>query len=180
MTLDKTLINRIYRQYELAEEEIEDYTAYDDIVAMKWEGIPNLRDEDYYVQYIDTTGRDIVQQAVNIYSTQRPKWDVLPRGLGDIDTAEEFERVIEWYMWKAAQMGRKRFHSEALINACKYNKVCAQLEWVDNYFCVKIYHPSSVIYEYGNKLQWVSVVNNVAAVSIIEHWSGYAKEGWEE
>lgn len=180
MTLDKTLINRIYRQYELAEEEIEDYTAYDDIVAMKWEGIPNLRDEDYYVQYIDTTGRDIVQQAVNIYSTQRPKWDVLPRGLGDVDTAEEFERVIEWYMWKAAQMGRKRFHSEALINACKYNKVCAQLEWVDNYFCVKIYHPSSVVYEYGNKLQWVSVVNNVTAVSIIEHWSVYAKEGWEE
>jgi hypothetical protein len=180
MTLDKTLINRIYRQYELAEEEIEDYTAYDDIVAMKWEGIPNLRDEDYYVQYIDTTGRDIVQQAVNIYSTQRPKWDVLPRGLGDVDTAEEFERVIEWYMWKAAQMGRKRFHSEALINACKYNKVCAQLEWVDNYFCVKIYHPSSVVYEYGNKLQWVSVVNNVTAVSIIEHWSAYAKEGWEE
>ena len=180
MTLDKTLINRIYRQYELAEEEIEDYTAYDDIVAMKWEGIPNLRDEDYYVQYIDTTGRDIVQQAVNIYSTQRPKWDVLPRGLGDVDTAEEFERVIEWYMWKAAQMGRKRFHSEALINACKYNKVCAQLEWVDNYLCVKIYHPSSVVYEYGNKLQWVSVVNNVTAVAIIEHWSAYAKEGWEE
>lgn len=180
MTLDKNLINRIYRQYELNEEDFEDFQKYDDVVAMKYAGIPNLKDEDYYVEFVDTTGRDIVQQAVNIYSTQRPKWDVLPRGLGDVDTAEEFERVIEWYMWKAAQMGRKRFHSEALIQACKYNKVCAQLEWIDNYFCVKIYHPSTVVYEYGHKLQWAAVVNNVTAVSIIEHWSGYAKEGWEE
>lgn len=184
MTLDKTLINRIYRQYTLAENEFEDFQKYDDIVAMKYGGIPNLKDEDYYVEFVDTTGRDIVQQAVNIYSTQRPKWDVLPRGLGDVDTAEEFERVIEWYMWKAAQMGRKRFHSEALIQACKYNKVCAQLELVkeeDKYsFFVKIYHPSTVVYEYGHKLQWAAVINNVTAVSIIEHWSGYAKEGWAE
>lgn len=181
MTLDKTIINRISRQYTLMAEEITDYADYDNIVAMKWDGIPNLKDEDYYVEFIDTTGRDIVQQAVNIYSTQRPKWDVLPRGLGDIDTAEEFERVIEWYMWKAAQAGRKRFHSEALINACKYNKVCAQLEWTDDYsFCVKIYHPGTVVYEYGHKLQWVSVVNNVTAVSLVEYWSGYAKPNWIE
>lgn len=181
MTLDKTLINRIYRQYTLAADDIKDYADYDDIVAMKWDGIPNLKDEDYYVEFIDTKGRDIVQDAVNIYSTQRPKWDVLPRGLGDIDTAEEFERIIEWYMWKAAQAGRKRFHSEALINACKYNKVCAQLEWTDDYsFCVKIYHPGAVVYEYGHKLQWVSVINNVTAVSLVEHWSGYAKPNWYE
>lgn len=181
MTLDKTLISRIYRQYALSAGDTQDYADYDNIVAMKWDGIPNLKDEDYYVEFIDTTGRDIVQQAVNIYSTQRPKWDVLPRGLGDIDTAEEFERVIEWYMWKAAQSGRKRFHSEALINACKYNKVCAQLEWTDDYsFCVKIYHPGTVVYEYGHKLQWVSVINNVTAVSLIEHWAGYAKAGWSE
>jgi len=177
----KKIINRIYRQRALMAAEFDDMSAYDDIVAMKWDGIPNLKDEDYYVEYIDTTGRDIVQQAVNIYSTQRPKWDVLPRGIGDIDTAEEFERVIEWYMWKAAQMGRKRFHSEALINACKYNKVAAQLEWTNDYsFCVKVYHPATVVYEYGSKLQWVATVNNVTAVSIIEHWSDYAKPNWFE
>ncbi len=177
--MDKKLINRISRQWTLTEKERSDYAGYDDIVAMKWDGIPNLKDEDYYVEFRDTTGRDIVQQAVNIYSTQRPKWDVLPRGLGDIDTAEEFERIIEWYMWKAAQMGRTPFHSEALINACKYNKICGQIEWTDEYaFCVKIYHPSTVVYEYGSKLQWVSVVNNVTAVSIIEHWSDYAKPNW--
>lgn len=181
MTLDKTVINRIARDMTLRADEISDFAEYDKVVAMKWDGIPNLRDEDYYVEYIDTTGRDIVQQAVNIYATQKPKWDVLPRGLGDIDTAEEFERVIEWYMDRAAQMGPKRFHSQALISACKYNKGCAQLEWLDDYsFCVKIYHPATVYYEYGSKLQWVAVVNNVPAPSIIQQFNDYAKPGWFE
>jgi hypothetical protein len=181
MTLDKKLVNRIYRQQVLAADDILDYQSYDDIVAMKWDGIPNLKDEDYYVEFIDTTGRDIVQQAVNIYSTQKPKWDILPRGIGDIDTAEEFERVIEWYMWKAAQCGETRFHDESMISACKYNKICGQLEWLKGeddyyYFHVSIYHPSTVRYEYGVKLNWVSVVNNVSAVSIVEKWQDYESD----
>jgi hypothetical protein len=135
--MDKAIIGKISRQWTAREQERTDAVGTDKVVNMEWDGIPNLKDEDYYVEFIDTTGRDIIQQAVNIYSTQSPKWNVLPRGLGDVDTAEEFERTIEWYMWKAAQMGEKRFHSEALINACKYNRVCAQLEWVDDYsFCV--------------------------------------------
>lgn len=165
--------------------EFEDNIEYDKIVAMEYRGIPNLKDKAYYVEFIDTTGRDIIQQAVNIYSTQKPKWNVLPRGLGDLDTAKEFEKTIEWYMWKAAQKGRKRFHTEALINSCKYNKVCAQLEWKkdesgNEYPCVKIYHPNTVVYEYGSELQWVAVVNNVTAVSVIEHWNDYAKPNWTE
>lgn len=172
--MDVKLINKIKRQMELTEGEVEDFQGYDDIVAMKNEGIPNLKAKDYYSQFNDTTGRDVVQQAVNIYATQRPKWEVLPRGLGDIETAETFERVIEWYMWKAAQHGRKRFHSESLIHACKYNRICGQLEWLDEYsFCVKLYHPSSIKYEYGAKLQWVAVVNNVMAVSVIERWQEF-------
>src|SRR5688572_5382117 len=117
--MDKKLIKRISRQWTLREPERKEFSGYDGIVAMEWDGIPNLKDRDEYVEFRDTTGRDIVQQAVNIYSTERPKWDVLPRGIGDIETAEEFERIIEWYMWKAAQMGEKPFHSEALLNACK-------------------------------------------------------------
>ena len=175
--MDTKLINKIKRQCTLMADEVDDFQAYDDIVEMKWDGVPNLLNEDYYVEFIDTTGRDIVQQAVNIYASQRPKWEVLPRGLGDVDTAEQFERVVEWYMAKAAQHGRKRFHSEALIHACKYNKVCAQLEWLDEYsFCVKIYHPSTIKYEYGSKLHWVATVNNVYAVSVLEHWQDFAEE----
>lgn len=181
MTLDKTLVTRMYRKYTAMEQDIEDFAGYDDIIAMKWEGIPSLKEKEWYVEFIDTRGRDTIQQATNIFSTQRPKWDVLPRGLGDIDTAGEFERTIEWYMWKASQIGEQRFHEQALLSAVKYNRVCAQLEWMDDYsFCVKIYHPSTVLYEYGTTLQWVSVVNNVTGASIIEHWKDFAKEGWEE
>ncbi len=183
--LDAKLASRIYRQYTLMCEQFDDNTEYDKIVNMEYRGIPNLKDKAYYVEHIDTTGRDIIQQAVNIYATQKPKWNVLPRGLGDLDIAKEFEKTIEWYMWKAAQKGRKRFHTEALMNACKYNKVCAQLEWKKDdsgyeYPCVKIYHPNTVVYEYGSELHWVAVVNNVTAVSVIEHWNDYAKPNWME
>lgn len=175
--MDKKIVNRISRQYTLSKEVLDSFIKYDGIVNMDWEGIPNLKDEDYYVEFRDTTGRDIVQQAVNIYSTQRPKWDVLPRGLGDIEIAEQMERIIEWVMWKANQMGRKRFTIESLMHACKYNRVCGQIEWTDDYsFCVKLYHPSTVLFEYGAKLSWVSVVNNVTGASIIEHWSSFYKE----
>ena len=85
--MDK-VIGKISRQWTQDAQIREDCQGYDDIVAMKWAGIPNLKNEDYYVEFRDSTGRDIIQQAVNIYSTDKPKWEVLPRGLGDIDTAE--------------------------------------------------------------------------------------------
>lgn len=174
---DKSIIGKISRQWTLREDEREDYQAYDDIVAMKNDGIPNLRDEDYYVQFTSPIGRDIVQQATNIYSTQTPKWDIIPRGLGDMDMAEKMERILEWYFWNASQLGEKRFHSQALIHAIKYNRICAQLEWLDDYnFCVKLYHPGTVVYEYGSKLQWVATVENVYATAIIQHWRDFAEE----
>ena len=178
--MDKKSINKIKRQMALTKNECEDYGKYDDIAAMKWSGIPGLKNEEYYVEYIDTAGRDVVQQAANVYAVQRPKWDVLPRGVGaEVKTAENFERIIEWYMWKAAQLGGKPFSAEAMTHIGKYNKVCGQLEWIDDdNFYIKNYHPSTVKYEFGAKLQWVAVVNNVPAVSILEHWNDYAKPGW--
>ncbi len=174
---DKSIIGKISRQWTLREDEREDYQAYDDIVAMKNDGIPNLRDEDYYSQFTSPIGRDIVQQATNIYSTQTPKWDILPRGLGDMDMAEKMERILEWYFWNAAQLGENRFHTQVLIHAIKYNRVCAQLEWLDDYnFCVKLYHPGTVVYEYGSKLQWVATVENVYATAVIQHWRDFAEE----
>ncbi len=170
----KTIINKIKRQQTLSQSKVNDMYEYDKIVAMEWDGIPGLKDEEYYVEYVDTTGRDIMQQSVNVYAVQKPKWDVLPRGTGDIKTAEEFERVIEWYFAQAAQMGRKPFSSEIMTHIGKYNMACSQLEWQDDYsFCVKNYRPHTVRYEYGAKLQWVAVVDNVYAVDILQRWDEY-------
>lgn len=177
---DKRLINKIKRQRTLTGDEKADMLEYDKIVDMEWDGIPGLADKEYYVEYRDTTGRDVMQQATSVFAVQRPEWNIQPRGIKDLDRAEEYERIIEWYMAKAAQFGRKPFFSEAMTHIAKYNKVCSQLEWDDTYFCVKTYYPGSVDYEMGSKLQWVSVTNNVSAVSILEHWDGYAKPGWVE
>lgn len=174
---DKKIIGKISREWTSREQEREDYQGYDDIVAMKNDGIPNLRDEDYYVQYTTPIGRDTVQQASNIFATQAPKWDIIPRGLGEIDVAEEMESALEWHFFQASQMGEYRFHSQALIHAIKYNRVCAQLEWQDDYkFCVKLYHPGTVVYGFGSKLHWVAVVNNVEAISVLEHWQEFGEE----
>lgn len=177
---NKSIIAKIKRQSALMADEIADMHEYDKIVNMEWAGIPGLKDEEYYVEYIDTTGRDIIQQATNVYAVQRPKWDVIPRGKGDTEVAESMERVIEWYFREAAQMGRKPYHTEAMTHIGKYNKVGGQIEWLDDYkFCVKNYHPASLRYEYGTTLQWVAVVNNLPAVTVIERWQDYATSDWE-
>jgi len=176
---DKKIISKISRQWNSDKfiEARDDYQGYDDMVAMKNDGIPNLLDKDWYHQFTTPIARDTVQQAVNIFSTQSPKWDIIPRGLGDQDTAEQLEKTLEWHFWQAAQMGEQRFHSQALIHAVKYNRVCAQLEWQDEYkFCVKLYHPGTVVYEYGSKLLWAAVVNNVPAIAVVEHWREFAEE----
>ena len=101
--MNKKIIQKIKRKYAVMKEEFKEFAAYDKIVRMEWEGIPTLKNKDWYVEYIDTTGRDIVQQSVNIFSTQHPKWNILPRGLGDIEIAKKFEKTLEWHMWKASQ-----------------------------------------------------------------------------
>lgn len=180
MSDKKKIVGKISRRYTAMFPQFADMIEYDRIRNMEWDGIPNLKDEDYYVEYIDTAGRDVIQQATNVYATQRPKWDVLPRGKGDIETAEEMERIIEWYFWRAMQSGVKPFNSEAMEHIGVYNKVCGQLEWMNGYWCAKQYNPQTVVYEFGAKLQWVAVVNNVLAADVIEKFSDYAKPGWLE
>jgi hypothetical protein len=179
MALKKNIVGRISRQWTKTEPMRDDNIGYDDIIGMKFDGVPTLMDKDWYVEFIDTTGRDLAQQVVNIYSIQRPKWNIMPRSLGDAKVAEQMERIIEWYFAKAAQVGPVRFHDEVMLSCAKYNYACAQLEWDDEYgFCVNTYHPNEVVYEYGKKLNWVAVVNNIPATAIIEKFSDYAKPNW--
>lgn len=175
------IVNLIKRNSTLRTAELADMDEYDRIYNLEWDGIPGLKDKEYYVPYITTAGADMINQAASVYAIQRPKWDVLPRGRGDIELAEKMERILEWYFWRAAQMSLKPYHHEAMIHIGKYNKVCGQLQWIDDYgFCVKNFHPKTLRYEAGSKLQWVAVVDNVPATSIIELWSDYAKPGWFE
>lgn len=174
------LISKIKRQRTLSCDEKEDMLAYDHIKTMKWEGIPTLRDKAWYVEFKDPTGRNLIQQAINLYATHRPKWDVLPIGPNDEERAKRIENIAEWYMKLANDSGRKYPLSEALTSSTTYNKICGQIEWDNDYFCIKNYNPQTVEYEYGNKLLWVAVVENVTAVSILEHWGKFGEESRTE
>jgi len=178
---DVKLVNKIKRQSTLMENEIKDMYDYDRIVAMEWDGIPALSGKEYCVEYIETAGRDIIQQSTNVYAISRPKWDVFPRGAGDVDAAEEMERTIEWFFKKAAAEGRRPYYAEGMTHIGKYNKVCSQLEWQNEYgFCVKNYHPGTIRYEYGSRLHWIAVVDVVSAVSVIEKWDEFSDESRTE
>src|SRR3990167_5394691 len=185
--MNKKIIHKIQRQITLKQNERNDMIAYDDIVAMRWDGISSLADKDWYVEFKDPTGRDLIQQAVNIYATQQPKFNVLPLGPNDADRAEEYERFLEWHMAKLNEMGEKPVHSMTLTHSTKYNRICSQLEYrpywdeseeakVDP-FCEKVYLPHGVYYEFGaTELQWVAVVQNMYAMDVLEHWGGYGED----
>jgi len=179
--MDKKLIGKISRQWTLREQEREDFKSYDNIVNMKWDGIPGVTDKPWGFCFKDPTGRDLIQQATNIYSTQKPKWDVIPIGPNDAERAEKIERVIEWHMLLANEYGKTSPFATMLTHSTKYNKICVQLEHRknddgDDYFCPIPFSPSIVVYEVSDEPAWVAVVNNSYAVDILEHWEPYKKD----
>ena len=176
--LKNKIIGKINRQLTETQDARDEYDGFDDIVNLVVEPIPTLSEEPTYSQYVETIGRDIVQQVVNIYSTQTPKLDVIPFGLGDVDHAEKVERVLEWALWQANQMGKTPYISQLLLDAAIYNRSCAQLEYSKDYgYCVKRHHPGTVVGEQGyNKMLWGAAVNNIFAAELIERWTEWEEE----
>jgi hypothetical protein len=185
--MDKTIIRKIKRQMTLKADEKADMRAYNDICEMRWDGIPDLVDKEWYVEFKDPTGRDMIQQAVNIYATHNPKWEVMPIGMGEIDEAEKKERWFEWQMQIANSHGEEAPFPKMLTHSTKFNMICVQLDYRPYWdksedakkypFCIKPYEPTIIYDEYGSYDEplWVAVVNNIHAVDVIEFWSEYSE-----
>lgn len=185
--MDKVILRKIKRQMKLKESEKAAMRAYNDICNMKWDGITTLKDREWYVEFKDPTGRDMIQQAVNIYATHNPKWEVMPIGEGEIDESERKERWYEWHMRLVNSHGEEAPFPKMLTHSTKYNMIAAQLDFRPYWdksedakaypFCVKVYEPTIVYDEFGSydEPNWVSVVNNVPAVDVIEFWTEYAE-----
>lgn len=179
------IISRIERRLGLDAERNREFAAYANIVNMKWDGVPGLKGKSWAVEFIDPTGRNLLQQSINIFSTQRPKFDILPSGPASSEDAERLERWVEWQMFKVNRRGRKEPLRESLRYSTQCNMIAGQLDCMtywnpkfeginDGPFSVTLHEPSTVHYEMGNYgIRWVATVSNLEASEVIDHWGTY-------
>ena len=189
--MEDKIIDRISRRLTLDAQRNKDYRAYDDIDEMQWE-IP-WKAEEWVRKKVSSTGHDGLKSVVNMFNTYAPKFEILPRGPADTDTAEGLERWLEWQMWQANQLGEKEPFRTALKHSAKYTLIAMQLDylpyWLTNNneerkriletgaFCINVHEPCTVHYEMGKYgLRWVTSVANVPAADILDHWELYADE----
>lgn len=194
MDKDKT-ISRVKRRMALDVSRNTDFSAYDDMDAVRW--TPPVQLENWERVQVSTAPHDALKTAYNIFDTNNPKWEILPRGRADADNAEEMERWLEWNMARANTHGDEEPFREILHHSSKYNYITAQLDYLPYWlpknrekwtkeqklsmrggpFCIIVHHPGTVYYEYSKyALRWVARVVNVQASDVIDHWSAYSSD----
>lgn len=168
---------------------MDDCAAFDDMDALRWSPPAGFTMREEIRIRVSTDAHDILKTAINLFDTHNPKWEILPRGPVDADTAEELERWLEWQMKVADQNGDKPASTERLKHAAKYGRIAAQLDFLPywckegteeykdaqaNPFCVTVHPAATVHHERGKYgLRRVGVVNNIPASDAIDHWEAY-------
>jgi hypothetical protein len=182
--MDEKALGKIRRKLTLDSTFMDDCTAYDQMEAMEWSLPPGLAVHEWVRKRVSTDAHDILKTATNMFDVHHPKWEILPRGPADQDTAEELERWLEWHMLLANRHGDKEPFREMLKHSTKYNRITAQLDYLpywstdadakNNPFCIKVHNPQNVHYEMGAyELRWVANVSHIPAADCIDHWDAY-------
>jgi hypothetical protein len=190
--MDEKITGRIRRKLQLDNDFIDDCVHYDNMDDMKWTPPTAFTMREEIRIRVSTDAHDILKTAVNLFDTHNPKWQIIPRGPADSDTAEEIERWLEWVMMIADQQGDKPSSAERLKHAAKYGRIACQLDflpyWVpegtDEYkdalahpFCVTVHPPANIHFERGKYgLRWVANVSNIPAADAIDHWEAYRED----
>lgn len=187
--MDDKILARVRRKLTLDCDFMDDCAAFDDMDMMRWTPPAGFTVREEIRIRVSTDAHDILKTAVNLFDTHNPKWQIVPRGPADADTAEEIERWLEWIMMIADQQGDKPSSAERLKHAAKYGRIACQLDflpyWVpegtDEYkdalahpFCVTVHPPANIHFERGKYgLRWVANVSNIPAADAIDHWDAY-------
>jgi hypothetical protein len=187
--MDEKILGRIRRKLTLDSDFIDDCVHYDHMDNMEWTPPAGFTMREEIRIRVSTDAHDILKTAVNLFDTHNPKWQIVPRGPADADTAEEIERWLEWIMMIADQQGDKPSSAERLKHAAKYGRIACQLDflpyWIpegtDEYkdalahpFCVTVHPPANIHFERGKYgLRWVANVSNIPAADAIDHWDAY-------
>jgi len=190
-------IESIQARIEEDEEYQDDLEAYDKMVRMEWELPSGWATKEWVRKKVSTDAHDAIRTATNIYDTNNPKWEILPRGLADKDTAEEMETVLEWWMQRANKVGEHEPFRKSLHNSCLQNRVIYQLDYLPYWlpkdktkwskeqkaamkassFCIIVHDARNVYYEMGKwGLKWAAAVTVMTAQNVIDAWSVYESD----
>lgn len=171
-----------------------DLRAYKRMMTLDWDLPSGWAAKDWVRKQVSTDAHDAIKSATNIYDTNKPKWEILPRGEADKDRAEELETALEWWMQRANKTGEGEPFRKSLHNSCLQNRVIYQLDYLPYWlpkdkkswsreqkaamkqssFCITVHDAENVYYEMGKYgLKWAAAVSVLWAQEIVDHWSVY-------
>lgn len=195
--MDKAILLKVARRQKLDENTISEYNSIDKMVKMQWEMPDGLKAKEWAVKFVSPLAHNAEKTACNIFDTYHPKWDILPYGPEDKDTANDLETFLEWHMDKAGSHGEAEPNRLMMVHSVRYNKVCVQFDylpyWLDrdkskwtdeqkeqvsqSAFCEYIHLPHNVRYEMGSYgLRWVALVVPTPAANVIDYWKAYSDD----
>jgi len=198
--MDIKTIEKIQARMEMDTNYQADLKSYKKMVGMEYELPPEWEAKSWVRKQISTDAHDAVKLATNIYDTNRPTWEILPRGLADVDRAERLEVALEWWMQRANKLGTGEPFRKSLHNSLLQNRVIYNLDYLPYWlpkdkkkwnkeqkaamkassFCLTCHDAGEIWYEvskYG--LKWVAHVSIVTAEDALNHWAIYESDSVE-
>ena len=128
--MDDKIYKKISRRMTLDEDRNDAFTAYDDMTALKYDFPSGLAGRDDVMEFISPSAHDAEKVACNIFDTYNPKWDVLPYGPQDKDTAEERERWLEWQMEQANMRTKPEPFRLMMQHSLRYSMIAVQMDYL--------------------------------------------------
>ncbi len=185
-------IEMIQEAMEADEENQNDFAAYDDMDAVKYDFGDML--EDWMIPSVSTEPSNALKVLANIFDTHNPKVRITPFGEADKERAEKAERWVEYHFAKINQRAGKSPIRRLPHIAGKYGRVALQVDYLPYWlpkdkdkwtaeqkqqmragqYCIESHDPKGIYYQMGKYgLRWVASVSNLSAEQVIEHWVVY-------
>ena len=193
--MDDKLIKQIQKAMTLDKANQEDFVAYDDMDAVRFNFGAML--EPWMVKRVSTAAQEALKVLGNIFDTHNPKVRITPFGDADRERAELAERWAEYHLVKINQRAGKSPIRQLPHTAGKYGRICAQVDylpyWMDDSqekwtseqreqmlqgpYCIELHNPRNVYYGMGKYgLRWAASVTNMSAEEVIDKWGVYNNE----
>lgn len=190
--MDNKVIEDIQARMALDEETQEDFAAYDDMDAIKFDFEGYL--QPWMIERKSTEAHEALKVLGNIFDTHSPRINILPFGEADKDSSEKKERWAEYHLAKIGDRGGVNPLRQIPHAAGKYGRVALQVDYLPYWlpknkeewtpaqkdmmragpFCMEIHNPRNVFYSMGKYgLNWVATVSNMSPEAVLDHWGSY-------
>lgn len=190
--MDKKVIEAIQTAISEDESNQDDFVAYDDMDAVKYDFGDML--EDWMIPAISTEPMNALKILANIFDSHNPKVRITPFGEADKERADNIKWWMEYQFARINQRAGKSPLRALPHMAGKYGRVALQVDYLPYWlpknpdswskeqkaqmrngaFCVALHNPRNVYYSMGKwGLKWVASVTLMTPKEVVEQWSIY-------